>query len=148
MTENRQKLDGQSVGKLASRLVDYDVKRKAMESELEQIKKDRAVVEEALKDKMAEEGLEQLRARNHTIYFHRNIYAKMLDESPGRRDLLRKLKAHAETRPLVKESVNSNTLSAWVRELPLDEDNMPIIPRRLNGLLGASDKISLRTRKG
>jgi len=45
---------------------------------------------------------------------------------------------------LVRESYQSNTLSSWMRELERDENDMPILPPELEGVLVPVEKFSVR----
>ena len=49
---------------------------------------------------------------------------------------------------LVSETYNSQSASAWMRELPRDADDLPVFPADAGDGLGASEKYSIRTRKG
>ena len=134
------------MGKLAGKFVALDERRAGLKDMLEDIQKERDEVEKRLMELMSECGTESMKQAGQTIFFRRQIWPHVPD---GRRpDLLAKLKAHGDTKFLVKENANASQLAAWVRELPRDPANdLPKIPRRLAGLLEASERISLQTRK-
>lgn len=136
-----------SVGQLANKLVGLDKQKKDAEAALAVVKSQRAEVEQELLEKMAEEGLDQVRAQKHTVYIRREFWPKVLDESPGKQCLIKKLKSHPDTRPFIRESYHTQTLRSWILELPRDDDGLPILPKRLSDLLGVSDKFSVQTRK-
>ncbi len=53
----------------------------------------------------------------------------------------------ADTRFLIKEGFNAQTLAAWVRELEQDDEGEVIIPDELKGFLKATERISAAARK-
>lgn len=57
------------------------------------------------------------------------------------------LKKHAVTKEYVKETVSTQNLSGWVRELDKDEQGMPNLPDELKGAIKVTEKFSVSARK-
>ena len=120
-----------------SRLVELDVRKRELEEELKGISEERAAIEEQLLDKWAEEGVQNMRVNGMTVYLHRQLWASVkpdeksraidIFEANGMKDML---------------SVNTQTLSAWVRE---QEEGG--IPEAIKEILNTEERFAIRTRR-
>jgi len=75
-----------------------------------------------------------------TIYIHSTMFASAAGTSE---ELCAALK-EAGAEDLVKEKVNANSLSAYVREMDTDELGQPILPPELEGAIRVGERTSLR----
>ena len=104
---------------------------------IEGVKERMARVETQLLTKFGNDGVKSIRTKEGLVYLHHGVWASCSD-SVG-------LGGTAWSW-MVKGSVNSNTLSAQVRELPIDEDGKPILPKEVKEHVSISDKWSVRVR--
>lgn len=83
---------------------------------------------EATQAEMLENGVSNQKVDGTTFYQSRLIRAniKAADMEPACKAILRHRKD--SPRALVKYSINATSLTAWVRELPRNEDEEPILP--------------------
>jgi len=139
MSENSQA----NVGSLANAIAALDTRKGELEDELKSIKARRDQAEKTLIEAMSAQNIDSVKASGRTVYLQRTIWPKSI----GGDELIAKLKKHRDTRFLVSEKTHAQQLAAWVRELPRDADDMPKIPKRLNGLLEVSEKFAIRSRK-
>ncbi len=103
--------------------------------------------EEVLKGMMEEGCVKSLKLdMGLTIYLHRQIWGGVA-EGQDKSALIEQLKIDDDTNFLITEGYNANKLAAWVRELPRDEEDLPVIPVILSGLLVSTEKVSVRARK-
>ncbi len=104
-------------------------------------------IEEVLKGMMEEGCVKSLKLdMGLTIYLHRQIWGGVA-EGQDKSALIEQLKIDDDTNFLITEGYNANKLAAWVRELPRDEEGLPIIPVILSGLLVSTERVSVRARK-
>ena len=104
-------------------------------------------MEEVLKGMMEEGCVKSLKLdMGLTIYLHRQIWGGVA-EGQDKSALIEQLKIDDDTSFLITEGYNANKLAAWVRELPRDEEGLPIIPVILSGLLVSTERVSVRARK-
>lgn len=106
---------------------------------------------------MSEMGMQNTKINGVTVYINRQLWAgAMKDEwvdPDGNTVLVTNTPATCEALvecglgDFVKPSFNTNTLSAWLREQPLDDQGQPILPEGLAGRMTVSEKFSLRTRR-
>ena len=79
-----------------------------------------------------------------TVYLRRELWLSAPNGKEAAIGALRRSGAG----PLVTETYNSASASSWMRELPRDDDGMPVFPDGAAGGLGTSERFSIRTRKG
>ncbi|MFH1984967.1 MAG: hypothetical protein ABIL58_24255 [Pseudomonadota bacterium] len=103
--------------------------------ELEKIKKERARMEPFLLEQFATATIDQMKIGGRTIYVHERVVAKKLGDDNA---IIEAMKKDDSTKHLVKEGVNSKTLTAFVAELV--KNDMPM-PEALKSLL-ADDTVS------
>ena len=108
---------------------------KALGSEIEEL-------DRQLSDAMTEAELDSFSRNGSTFYLHSRLYAS---PSAGRKDAMMQALKQNGYGSLVVESVNSNTLSSFVREqMEANEGN---IPSWLGDTVSTYEKISVGIRK-
>jgi hypothetical protein len=95
-------------------------------------------LEVILLERYAQEGVKSIKTNGGNVYLHHQMWASATD--PG-------LLAVSDWGWMVKDSVNSNTLSAAVRELPIDEDGNPEWPDGVPAAaISVTNKYGIRVR--
>lgn len=111
------------------------------EAEVKAFKEEATKLEAELVDMFTDAGMQNINLDGKTIYLHRSVYAQRL---PGK--TLEDVKAAliaAGAGDLVTETVNANTLSAWVRELTEDDD-APGLPDEVAAVLEPGERFGVR----
>lgn len=124
---------------LARRLVEIDAEQDDLGSKVSALKDERAGIEAQLIDQYAMAGVQSVRVDGKSVYLRHDTYAKILDK-----DKLIPVLRRTKHGDIVKETVNSNTLSALVREI---FDGQHKVPKAWDGVLTVSDKFSIRVVK-
>ncbi len=121
--------------------LEYALKEKAksaLELDIKKIKEEMARIEIHLLLKFGSDGVKSIRTTEGLVYLHHGLWANCSDNEGLR---------GTAWAWMVKGSVNSNTLSATVRELPTDEETgKPILPEEVKEHVSISDKWSVRVR--
>ena len=115
--------------------------RKKLEAELERNKETAEKLEAELCEEFAAAGIQNISIDGATVFLARQIWAS---PAAGQGEALARAMRTIGMGDLVKETVNANQLSAFVRELPRDTDDMPILPAALAGLVCVRDVVSVR----
>lgn len=89
-----------------------------------------------------EEGAQNIKIDGVTVYLHRQLWARPVATS--KEQLAEELKA-SDLAGFVHENINTQQLSAWVREL---EATGQEVPARIQPLLEVTEQFSVRSRKG
>jgi hypothetical protein len=114
---------------------------KAADAEKSAIKEEADALEGRLIEMFSDAGVPSISLDGKTIYLHRSTYAQRL---PGvDTDDVKAALREAGAGDLIKESINANTLSAYVREL-LDVDDAPGLPEPLQGILELGERFAVR----
>lgn len=135
-----------------TRFVELDSRIKKLDAELKELKKERDAMEEPLIDGLVDAGIQNLNVAGHTVYIRTQLWASAKDivdpltgEAIGKdwNSALAAVQAtgHAD---LIETRINSQRLSALVRELDDTEDGVPEIMREN---LNISEQIKLVVRK-
>lgn len=111
------------------------------EAEAKAIKEEANKLEAELVDEFAEAGVQNINVDGKTIYLHRSVFAQRCAGVTAE-DVKAALIA-AGASDLVTETVNANTLSAWVRELTEDDD-APGLPEQVVGILEPGERYAVR----
>lgn len=111
------------------------------EAEAKAIKEEANALEAELVDEFAEAGVQNINVDGKTIYLHRSVFAQRCAGVTAE-DVKAALIA-AGASDLVTETVNANTLSAWVRELTEDDD-APGLPEQVVGILEPGERYAVR----
>ncbi|MBN2377033.1 MAG: hypothetical protein JXD22_11570 [Sedimentisphaerales bacterium] len=112
-------------------------------ADLDAIKTEMAELEPELLEVFIENETTQIKIADRTIYVDSRIFASAIDQ--------KELCAYMTEEgfgDMVKEAINGNTLSSYVREFERDEEGVPVLPDGLKGLVKVSLKDSLKVRKG
>ena len=127
---------------MADRLKSLKKQKKDLEDSVKAIGSEIEELDRQLSDAMAETQLDSFSRNGSTFYLHSRLYAS---PSTGRKDAMMQALKQNGYGSLVVESVNSNTLSSFVREqMEANEGN---IPSWLGDTVSTYEKISVGIRK-
>jgi hypothetical protein len=87
-----------------------------------------------------ETGTSQVKCEGRTVHLQSQLWASCLDLEP--------LKKHPDTKAFIREGVNAQTLSAYIRELPRDDEGDVQLPEGLENAIKVSETTQVQTRKG
>jgi uncharacterized linocin/CFP29 family protein len=122
---------------LVSEFADLTEQRRKLEGEVKKLATDLAAREEKLVEGFAEAGIQNIKtATGQTIYLNREIFAKLVGDQKKAYTAFRR----AGLGDFVKETVNANTLRAWVREM--DE----VLPKGLQPYIDVTEVFRMRMR--
>lgn len=128
-------------------------KKTKLEQQLSDTKARLAKLEPEIVEQFQQAGVQRINCNGYTIYLNRHIWASATEDENGNKDkesMYDALKTiDDETWSfLVGDSVNSNSLSARVRECELDDQGMPILPAELVNVIKVSEVFKIGARKG
>lgn len=126
---------------VVARYVELTQRRKALEAEADDVKKQLIAIESELLDAFAETGVSSIRAGGGTISLRRELWAGCKDGDYER--ACRALRA-AGLDEFVQPRFNASQLSAYVREL--DREGAPL-PSSFAGAINVSEVFKLRVTK-
>ena len=141
---------------LVNEFIELEEQRKGKEGEIDKIKERLAELEPVLLERFEHAGMQSMKSQQGTvIYVRRDLWAGAKEgEEVG---LLVALK-EVGLGDMVKEKVNTQTLSAYVREEERDqfgssvkatpEEIVGVLPAALRNVLAVTERYSLRTKKG
>ena len=139
---------------LVNEFIELDEQRKGKEGEVENIKERMAELEPEIMKRFENAGMQSMKSKmGQTIYIRRELWASAAEGAEVL--LLETLKAIG-LGDMVKEKINTQTLSAYVREVEKDSFNgqavdpvelIKVLPDQLQPALKVTQKFSLRTRK-
>ena len=127
---------------MADRLKSLKKQKKDLEDSVKAIGSEIEELDRQLSDAMAETQLDSFSRNGSTFYLHSRLYAS---PSTGRKDAMMLALKQNGYGSLVVESVNSKTLSSFVREQK--EANQGSIPSWLSDTVSTYEKISVGIRK-
>ena len=131
--------------RVMKKLLRLDAQKKELEEELDEVKKARKEVEEKLLDQFAKAGVKSMNVDGKTVYLHKQLWATPKNKDGGRAEVCAVLKSLGMGREYVVENFNTNSLSAFVRELDEQNEELDV---KLQRVLNVVAKFSLRVRKG
>jgi hypothetical protein len=142
--EPREPVDPDSVSLPLAKVRRYKELRdlqKTSEAEADAFKEEANAIEAELIEAFADAGLQNVNIDGRTVYLHRSVFAM---RRPGvtAEDVIEALRADGAG-DLVRDTVNANTLSAWVREL-CEDDDAPGLPEHAAAVLEPGEKFSVR----
>jgi hypothetical protein len=123
------------------RFVALEEQRHQLEAEIDTIKAEAAELEGRLLPQFEQSGTERIAIDGRTVYVERKLWAKPKD---GDKPAVCKALKRCHLGDYVEETFNSNSLSAYVRELDREERTMP---PTLAAVLDVSEVYKLRTRR-
>ena len=127
---------------MADRLKSLKKQKKDLEDSVKALSSEIEELDRQLSDAMTEAELDRFSRNGSTFYLHSRLYAS---PSTGRKDAMMQALKQNGYGSLVVESVNSNTLSSFVREqMEANEGN---IPSWLSDTVSTYEKISVGIRK-
>ena len=153
-----------TIGEVAARIAEIDVRRKLHKAAADVLEAERGGLEEQLLDLLSDAGLSSVRTEQQrteqyyecahcegsiipatTVHARRDLWLA----APNGRDLAIAGLRRAGAGILVAEAYNSQSASAWMRELPrtAKPEDLPIFPAAAGDDLGVSEKYSIRTRR-
>ena len=118
-----------------------DERRRTLEAEIETIKAEAAEIAPRLLPQFEPSGMERVSIDGRTVYIERKLWAKAKD---GDKSAVCKALRRCRLGDYVEETFNTNSLSAYVRELDREERQLP---PTLPAVLDISEVFKLRTRR-
>ena len=104
----------QSLSTLVSEYAALTDKRRNLEAEVKKLASELVVREERLVEAFAQAGIQNIKtAAGQTVYLNREVFAKLIGDHKKALTAFRR----AGLADFVKETVNANTLRAYVREM-------------------------------
>lgn len=123
------------------RFVALEERRRQLETEVDSIKAEAAELEGRLLPQFEQSGMERVAIDGRTVYVERKLWAKAKD---GDKPSVCKALKRCRLGDYVEETYNTNSLSAYVRELDREGRQMP---PSLVAVLEVSEVFKLRTRR-
>lgn len=127
---------------MADRLKSLKKQKKELEDSIKALSSEIEELDRQLSDAMTEAELDRFSRNGSTFYLYSRLYAS---PSTGRKDAMMQALKQNGYGSLVVESVNSKTLSSFVREQK--EANQGSIPSWLGDTVSTYEKISVGIRK-
>jgi len=129
------------IGEVRLRYVELRRERDEVSAQLDRIKDEMRTLEDEIKLDFERTGMESCRVNGMTIYINRQLWASAKD---GDHDRLCAALAGAGFGDMIKTSVNTQSLSALVREHDAAGDDLP---GALKEAVEVAEVFSVRTRK-
>ena len=127
----------QSLSTLVSEYAALTDKRRNLEAEVKKLASELVVREERLVEAFAQAGIQNIKtAAGQTVYLNREVFAKLIGDHKKALTAFRR----AGLADFVKETVNANTLRAYVREM--DE----VLPKGLQPYVDITEVYRMRMR--
>lgn len=124
-----------------NKLVELTLQKRELETRAKELAREIAEVEESLLEQFGEAGISSVRAEGGTVSLSRQLWATCADGDYSRACAALEAAGLSE---FVQNRFNSNTLSAYFREL--DRDGRPI-PKALEGAIDVAERFTLRVTK-
>ena len=126
-----------TISDLVTEYAELTERRRNLEAEVKRLATDLAGREEVLVEEFAKTGIQNIKTQNgQTVYLDREIFAKLVGDHKKALTAFRR----AGLGDFVKESVNANTLRAYVREM--DE----VLPKGLQPYIDVTEVFRMRMR--
>jgi len=143
-----------TITSMAAEMVELDHRRKELKNEMSLISGEISSLTEEMLPLMQSENLQRLTLHGKTVFLRRQLWAsaaRTMDTETGEEvaDTERAIAAlkDAGMDHMVKETFSTQSLSAWARELPEDDNMMPILPPELDGAIRLTEKFDVRVVK-
>jgi len=121
--------------------VNLEQQRLDLEARIDAIKKETAELEASLLPQFEQDAIDRISIDGRTVYVERKLWAKAKD---GDKSAVCKALKRCRLGDYVEESYNTNSLSAYIREL--DREGKQLSPS-LATVLDVSEVFKLRTRR-
>jgi len=143
-------IDGPEFPKLRA-LIYLTEEKSALQTRLREIEEDIKGLSEQLSEQFAAAGINHVTVDDHTVYLHRQLWASVRGANEEEKHAACAILEEHGLGWMVQPSVNSNTLSAWLREqeeaYDSFDDLMQNMPEDLKEVLKISEVYSVRSRK-
>ena len=135
--------------------LDQQIKRK--EGEVDKLKEELGPIHDELLQRFQNEGTASHKTSSGTtVYINRQLWAGSSESGPD--VMMEALKSNPDTQDLVKEKVNTQTLSSWVREKieehfgteqtkKSETELLEALPEALRPVLKITEKFQLKARR-
>lgn len=140
---------------LVNQFIELDEKKKKADEDLEAIKSQMAEIEPQIMERFENAGMQSMKSKGgQVVYIRRDLRAGAVDGSSML--LMESLKSEG-LGDLVKEAINHQRLSSWVREFEEQtfggakvkpEELVAKLPSGLQSTLKITEQFSLRCKKG
>ena len=141
---------------LVNEYIELDDQRKGKEGEVEKIKERMTELEPQIMERFENAGMQSMKSKQGTvIYIRRDLWSGAKEGAEVL--LLESLKA-VGLGDMVREKVNTATLSAYVREQEKEQfgsnvtaspdEILGVLPEALRGVIAITERFSLRTKRG
>ena len=128
---------GISLSDLVSEYASLTTEKRKAEAEVDKLKAQLGDLEEKLVNSFAEAGIQNVKtATGQTVYLNREVFAKLVGDPAKARTALRR----AGLGDFIKETVNSQTLRAYVREVE------EVLPKGLQPYIDVTEVFRMRMR--
>ncbi len=128
----------QSTPALANHYVVLNGQLRIMEAAIKKQKESMAKIEIQLLEQFAQESIQSIRTKDGLVFIYHQSWASC-NQTEALKD--------TAWGWLVKPNVNSQMISAVVRELDKDEEGQPILPEEVRQLVTVTEKWSIRVKK-
>lgn len=131
--------------------VQLKLRIREQQAQLERMTEDANALEQELLEQFMQNGVQNIKTDQGTAFLRGQIWASY-PESEGGIGTRTYSETNAALRMaglagFVLERFHPQTMSAWVRELPRDELDNPILPPELEGKLNVTTKFGINVRK-
>lgn len=127
-----------------ARLIEVYAEIEDLESRLDAAKRERDAIKSLVLQDFQSQGISKTTVNGRTAYLSRQIWASVA----GAVDEVKAALVSLGVGHMVKETINTQTLSAYVREFESDDQGMPDLPAELKGLVKVTEKFDIRVVKG
>ena len=139
----------QSTLLMAHRYVQLHGLKKQLEGMAKAIGQSLDELEQPLIEAMVADELPSMRIDERTLFLHSILRSSVVG---GSEEAVSMIKGFDETNYLVKETVNANSLSAWVREfadrdeVECNEEGIPVLPEEVASAIAVANVRSARVK--
>ena len=132
-----------SIFELADKLKELKAKKKAVDEEMRTVNAEIEFTETELSEAMIQEEMQNFKRSGTLFYLNTKTYASAIPEFKEELFNTLKIEGYGD---LIYETVNANSLSAFVKEQVLMNDDK--LPGWLDGLVHVYEKTTIGLRKG
>lgn len=131
---------------LLDQYIEHLQDKERLSAELDDAKAALADVESQLLSQFEQDGVQSVKhkASGRTVFTRRDLRSGLGDDKDA---AIFALEEFEDAKFLVKPNVNAQQLSAWVRELPRDNEDMPIVPDAIKEAIKVHEIFKISARK-